>query len=148
MFLNAGFNKQEAREALQFEAFRRFGSQAKGITNIIYGEKSGFIPGSKRVSEVSGEVITWEGKTPPQKKVIEKEKETKPEPAKEPSPPAPNTKTEPKVSAPSLTPTLTQRHLLTILLLMLKQKQNRLLLILKQNQNHLLLPRLLLTSSH
>ena len=78
----AGFNKQEAREALQFEAFRRFGSQAKGITNITYGEKTGFIPGSKRVSEVSGEVITWEGKTPPQKKVIEKEKETKPEPAK------------------------------------------------------------------
>jgi len=100
----AGFNKQEAREALQFEAFRRFGSQAKGITNITYGEKTGFIPGSKRVSEVSGEVITWEGKTPPQKKVIEKEKETKPEPAKEPSPPAPNTKTEPKVSAPSPDP--------------------------------------------
>ena len=99
----AGFNKQEAREALQFEAFRRFGSQAKGITNITYGEKTGFIPDSKRVSEVSGEVITWEGKTPPQKKVIEKEKETKPEPAKEPepSPPAPETKTEPKVSAPS-----------------------------------------------
>jgi len=99
----AGFNKQEAREALQFEAFRRFGSKAKGITNITYGEKTGFIPGSKRVSEVSGEVITWEGKTPPQKKVIEKEKETKPEPAKEPepSPPAPETKTEPKVSAPS-----------------------------------------------
>ncbi len=142
----AGFNKQEAREALQFEAFRRFGSQAKGITNITYGEKTGFIPGSKRVSEVSGEVITWEGKTPPQKKVIEKEKETKPEPAKnpEPSPPAPDTKTEPKVSA---RPT-TQRHLLTILLLMLKQKQNRLLLILKQNQNHLLLPHLLLTSSN
>ena len=99
----AGFNKQEAREALQFETFRRFGSQAKGITNITYGEKTGFIPGSKRVSEVSGEVITWEGKTPPQKKVIEKEKETKPEPAKEPepSPPAPETKTEPKVSAHS-----------------------------------------------
>jgi hypothetical protein len=97
----AGFNKQEAREALQFEAFRRFGSQAKGITNITYGEKTGLIPGSKTVSEVSGEVITWEGKTPPQKKVIEKEKETKPEPAKELSPPAPNTKTEPKVSAPS-----------------------------------------------
>jgi len=99
----AGFNKQEAREALQFEAFRRFGSQAKGITNITYGEKTGFIPGSKMVSEVSGEVITWEGKTPPQKKVIEKGKETKPEPAKEPepSPPAPETKTEPKVSAPS-----------------------------------------------
>jgi len=97
----AGFNKQEAREALQFEAFRRFGSQAKGITNIIYGDKTGFIPGSKTVSEVSGEVITWEGKTPPQKKVIEKE--TTPEPAKEPepSPPAPETKTEPKVSVPS-----------------------------------------------
>ena len=74
-----GFKKQEAREALQFEAFRRFGSQAKGITNITYGEKTGFIPDSERVSEVSGEVITWEGKTPPQKKVIEKEKETKPE---------------------------------------------------------------------
>jgi hypothetical protein len=99
----AGFNKQEAREALQFEAFRRFGSQAKGITNITYGEKSGFIPGSKSVSEVSGEVITWEGKTPPQKKVIEKGKETKPEPAKklEPSSPSPETKTEPKGSAPS-----------------------------------------------
>ncbi len=102
----AGFNKQEAREALQFEAFRRFGSQAKGITNITYGEKTGFIPDSKRVSEVSGEVITWEGKTPPQKKVIEKEKETKPEPAKnpEPSPPAPDTKTEPKVSAHDTAP--------------------------------------------
>jgi hypothetical protein len=97
----AGFNQQEAREALQFEAYRRFGSQAKGITNIIYGEKTGFIPGSKRVSEVSGEVITWEGKTPPQKKVIEKEMETKPEPAKktETSPPAPNTKTDTKASA-------------------------------------------------
>jgi hypothetical protein len=102
----AGFNKQEAREALQFEAFRRFGSQAKGITNITYGEKTGFIPGSKRVSEVSGEVITWEGKTPPQNKVIEKE--TKPEPAKEPepSPPAPDTKTEPKVSAHDTAPDL------------------------------------------
>jgi hypothetical protein len=98
----AGFNKQEAREALQFEAFRRFGSQAKGITNITYGEKTGFIPGSKRVSEVSGEVITWEGKTPPQKKVIEKE--TKPEPAKEPSPPAPNAKIDTKASAHDTAP--------------------------------------------
>jgi hypothetical protein len=100
----AGFNKQEAREALQFEAFRRFGSQAKGITNITYGEKAGLIPGSKTVSEVSGEVITWEGKTPPQKKVIEKEKETKPEPAKEPSPPAPNTKPDTKASAHDTAP--------------------------------------------
>jgi hypothetical protein len=98
----AGFNKQEAREALQFEAFRRFGSQAKGITNIIYGEKTGFIPGSIRVSEVSGEVITWEGKTPPQKKVIEKE--TKPEPTIEPSPPVPNTKTDTKASAHDTAP--------------------------------------------
>jgi hypothetical protein len=99
-----GFNKQEAREALQFEAFRRFGSKAKGITNITYGEKTGFIPGSKGVSEVSGEIITWEGKTPPQKKVIEEEKEAKPEPAKEPEPSSlsPETKTEQKVSAPSI----------------------------------------------
>ena len=100
----AGFKKQEAREALQFEAFRRFGSQAKGITNITYGEKTGFIPDSERVSEVSGEVITWEGKTPPQKKVIEKEKEIKPEPAKEPetSPPAPDTKASDHDNAPDV----------------------------------------------
>jgi len=63
-----GFNKVEAQEALQFEAYRRFGSQAKAITNIKYGEKSGFIPGTNRFSEVSGEVITWEGETPPPKK--------------------------------------------------------------------------------
>ena len=96
-----GFNKQEAKEALQFQALRLFGSQAKAITNITYEEKTGLIPGTKMVSEVSGEVITWEGETPPQNKVIEKEKETKPEPAKEPepSPPAPDTKTDTKASA-------------------------------------------------
>ena len=63
-----GFNKAEAQEALQFEAYRRFGSQAKAITNITYGEKSDFIPGTNRFSAVSGEVITWEGEIPPQKK--------------------------------------------------------------------------------
>ena len=107
-----GFNKQEARDALQFEAYRRFGAKAKGIINIQYGEKTGFIPGSARFSEVSGEVITWEGKTPPpkvEKKLIEEEK--KPEPAKEPKPsspasdiqktppPAPDAKTKPESSA-------------------------------------------------
>jgi len=99
----AGFNKQEAREALQFEAFRRFGSQAKGITNITYGEKTGFIPDSERVSEVSGEIITWEGKTPPQKKVIEKEEGAKSEPVKKPEPSSslPEIKTEPKAPASS-----------------------------------------------
>jgi hypothetical protein len=98
-----GFNRQEAREALQFEAFRRFGTQAKGITNIIYGEKSGFIPDSKGVFEVSGEIITWEGKTPPKKKPIENEKETASEPENQPEPPvsSPETTTEPPISEPS-----------------------------------------------
>ncbi|MCX8012301.1 MAG: hypothetical protein N3A64_04035 [Desulfobacterota bacterium] len=63
-----GFNRAEARDALQFEAYRRFGAQAKGIINIKYGEKSGFIPDTERFSEVSGEVITWEGEAPPPKK--------------------------------------------------------------------------------
>jgi hypothetical protein len=117
----AGFNKQEAREALQFEAFRRFGSQAKGITNITYGEKTGFIPGSKMVSEVSGEVITWEGKAPPQKKVIEKGKETKtdikasahdtaPDVKTKTESPAPNPQAKPEPPPPSA-PTINEQQL-------------------------------------
>jgi hypothetical protein len=55
-----GFSKKEAKAALQFEAFRQFGLQAKGITNIQYKGKTSFIPGSERFPEVSGDVITWE----------------------------------------------------------------------------------------
>lgn len=68
-----GFPKKEAREALQFEAFRRFGSQAKALINIEYQEKSDFIPGTERFLEVSGDVITWEGTALPEKTEIETE---------------------------------------------------------------------------
>jgi hypothetical protein len=56
-----GFSKNEAKKALKYEAFRKFGPRAKGITNVIYqGEKSFF--GSERYYEASGDVITWEEK--------------------------------------------------------------------------------------
>lgn len=54
-----GFSEQEAREALQYEAVRRFGEKAKGITNIEYRQETNLIPGTTRYSEVSGDVITW-----------------------------------------------------------------------------------------
>ena len=54
-----GFSKDEAKKALKYEAFRKFGPRAKGITNVVYqGEKSFF--GAERYYEASGDVITWE----------------------------------------------------------------------------------------
>ena len=59
----SGFTKQKAKEALKYEAFRKFGVQAKGIINVAYkGEISLF--GAERFQEASGDVITWEDKLP------------------------------------------------------------------------------------
>jgi hypothetical protein len=54
-----GFSEQEARDALQYEASRRFGEKAKGITNIEYRQETNIIPGTTRYLEVSGDVLTW-----------------------------------------------------------------------------------------
>lgn len=55
----AGFSREEAREALQHEAFRRFGEKAKGIADIEYQEENSVIPGTIHYSRASGDVITW-----------------------------------------------------------------------------------------
>lgn len=54
-----GFSKQEALEALKYEAFRRFGEKAKGLTDVEYQEKTSVVPGTVRYLQASGTVITW-----------------------------------------------------------------------------------------
>jgi len=58
-----GFSKKQAAQALQMEAFKRYGTRAKGITNVHYK----IIPDAyhlERCSEASGDVVTWEQATP------------------------------------------------------------------------------------
>jgi hypothetical protein len=55
-----GFSREEARRALQAEAFRHFGTKAKGIANIQYKQKTGAPPIPDRLSEASGDVVTWD----------------------------------------------------------------------------------------
>jgi len=55
----SGFSKEEAKEGLKYEAFRQYGKQAKGITNVTYEGETTFF-GSERYYAASGDVITWE----------------------------------------------------------------------------------------
>lgn len=69
-----GFSKEEAKQALKFEAFRQFGSQAKGIMNVQYKGEASFF-GTERFSEASGNVVTWEERVP----AYERETEVSPQ---------------------------------------------------------------------
>ena len=60
-----GFSKNDGKEGLKYEAFRQYGGQARGITNVTYEGETSFF-GSERYYEASGDVITWEeGSTAP-----------------------------------------------------------------------------------
>jgi len=56
-----GFKKEEALQELKVQAFRQYGSNARGITNVTYEKKRGRLnPLSKKIVGASGEVVTWQ----------------------------------------------------------------------------------------